>query len=69
MAIVKEMTRRNRAAQLEIVKHLCCSRDSQDSFAVKVMNRFKELDLINSVSEELWIEVHNLVQEMANKTI
>ena len=33
------------------------------------MNRFKGLDLINSVSEELWIEVHNLVQEMANKTI
>ena len=38
-------------------------------FTVEVMNRFKGLDLINSVSEELWIEVHNLVQEMANKTI
>ena len=33
------------------------------------MNRFKELDLANSVSEELWTEVHNIVQEAVNKTI
>ena len=32
------------------------------------MNRFKGLDLINSVPEELWTEVHNIVQEVANKT-
>ena len=33
------------------------------------MNRFKELELVNSVPEELWTEFHNIVQEAANKTI
>ena len=33
------------------------------------MNRFKGLDLVNSVPEELWMEVHNIVQEEANKTM
>ena len=33
------------------------------------MNRFQGLDLVNSVPEELWIEVCNIVQEEANKTI
>lgn len=38
-------------------------------FAIEIMNRFKELDLANSVSEELWTEVPNTVQEAVNKTI
>ena len=38
-------------------------------FAVEVTNRFKGLDLVKSVPEKLWIEIHNTVQEMANKTI
>ena len=36
---------------------------------VKVTNRFKELDLIDRVPEELWTEVHDTVQEAAIKTI
>ena len=36
---------------------------------MEVTNRFKRLDLVNSVPEELWMEVHNIVQEAANKTI
>ena len=28
---------------------------------VEVMNRFKGLDLVNRVPEELWTEVHNTV--------
>ena len=32
-------------------------------------NRFKELDLIDRVPEKLWMEVHNIVQEVAIKTI
>ena len=32
-------------------------------------NRFKELDLIDRVSEELWTEVHDTVQEAVIKTI
>ena len=30
-------------------------------FEVEVMNRFKGLDRVNSVSEELWTEVQNTV--------
>ena len=32
-------------------------------------NRFKGLDLIDRVPEELWMEVHNIVQEGVIKTI
>ena len=32
-------------------------------------NRFKALDLINRVSDELWTEVHDTVQETGIKTI
>ena len=38
-------------------------------YAVEVTNRFKGLDLGNSVPEGLWTEVHNIAQEAANKTI
>ena len=34
-----------------------------------VKNRFKRLDLIDRVPEELWMEVHNIVQESVIKTI
>ena len=34
-----------------------------------VTNRFKGLDLIDRVPEELWIVVHNIVQEAGMKTI
>ena len=32
-------------------------------------NRVKELDLIDTVPEELWTEVHDIVQETGIKTI
>ena len=32
-------------------------------------NSFKGLDLINRVPEELWMEVHDIVQEVVIKTI
>ena len=38
-------------------------------YTVEVMNRFKGLDTIESVPEEIWIEVHNVVQESVTKTI
>ena len=38
-------------------------------YTVEVMNRFKGLDLIDTVPEELWVEVHNIVQEAVTKTI
>jgi len=36
---------------------------------MEVTNRFKELDQVDSVPEELWMEVHNIVQEVVTKTI
>ena len=38
-------------------------------YTVEVTNRFKGLDLIDRVPEELWTEVHDIVQEAAIKTI
>ena len=34
-----------------------------------MINRFKALDLIARVPEELWMEVHDIVQEAVIKTI
>ena len=36
---------------------------------MEVTNRFNRLDLIDRVSDELWIEVHDIVQETGIKTI
>ena len=36
---------------------------------MEVRNRFKGLDLIDTVPDELWMEVHNIVQETGIKTI
>ena len=38
-------------------------------YTVEVTNRFKILDLIDRVPEELWTEVHDTVQEAVIKTI
>ena len=38
-------------------------------FTVEVTNRCKGLDLIDRVPEELWLEVHDIVQETVIKTI
>ena len=38
-------------------------------YTVEVTNRFKELDLIDRVPEELWTEVCDIVQETGIKTI
>ena len=39
------------------------------NYTVEVRNSFKGLDLIDRVPEELWTEVHNIVQEVVVKTI
>ena len=36
---------------------------------MEVTNKFKEIDLVDTVPEELWTEVHNIVQEVVTKTI
>ena len=38
-------------------------------YTVEVRNRFKGLDLIDRVPDELWNKVHDVVQETGTKTI
>ena len=38
-------------------------------YTMEVRNRFKGLDLIDRVPDELWNEVHDIVQEPGIKTI
>ena len=40
-----------------------------NDYTVEVRNRFKGLDLIDTVPDELWTEVHDIVQETGIKTI
>ena len=39
------------------------------NYTVEVRNRFKGLDLIDKVPEELWTELRDIVQEAVIKTI
>ena len=38
-------------------------------YTVEIRNRYKGLDLIDRVPDELWTEVHDIVQEIGIKTI
>ena len=40
-----------------------------NDYTVEVRNRFKGLDLRDRVPEELWMEVHDTVQEVVINTI
>ena len=39
------------------------------NYIVEVTNKFKGLNLIDGVPEELWMEIHDIVQEAVIKTI
>ena len=38
-------------------------------YTVEVTNRFKGLDLIDTMPEEVWMEVRDIIQEATIKTI
>ena len=38
-------------------------------YTVEVTNRFKGLDLVDRMPEELWTKIHNTVKEVVTKTI
>ena len=38
-------------------------------YTVEARNRFKGLDLVDRVPDELWMEVHDFIQETGSKTI
>ena len=52
-------------------RSFCCLRSNQIPYdnTVEVRNRFKGLDLIDRVPDELWTEVRDIVQETVIKTI
>ena len=39
------------------------------NYTVEVTNRFKGLDLIETVPDEIWSEIHDILQETGSKTI
>ena len=38
-------------------------------YTLEMMNQFKGLDLVDTVPQALWTDVHNTVQEVVTKTI
>ena len=38
-------------------------------YTLEVTNRLEGLDLVDRVPEELWMEVHSIIQEVVNKII
>ena len=47
----------------------CIANQIPYNHTVEVTNRFKGLDLIDRVLEELWIQIHDMVQEAVIKII
>ena len=60
---------RSIAGEWERIFHKYEKGQSIRKHTVEVRNRFKELDLIDRVPDELWNEVHDIVQETGIKTI
>ena len=50
-------------------KEFACNAGIPYDYTVEVRNRFKGLDMIDSMPDELWAEVHDIVQETGIKTI
>ena len=59
---LKKVGNTTRSVRYDLNQILC-------EYTVEVMNRFKGLDLVNTVLKELWTEVRNTVQEAINKII
>ena len=59
---LKKLGKTTRPFRYDLNQILC-------DYTVEVTNRFKGLNLIDGVLEELWIEVHGIVQETVIKTI
>ena len=59
---LKKTRKNSRPASYELIQILYEFIQILYEFAVEVMNRFKGQDLDNSVPEELWTDLHNIVQ-------
>ena len=56
-------------AENEFLEHMNESIQNQLTHRVKLMDRFKGLDLVDKVPEELWTEVHDIIQQAVINTI
>ena len=59
---MKKVVKTTRALRQDLIQNL-------NNYTVKVRNRFKGLDLIERVPEELWKEVHDMVHEAGIRTV
>ena len=59
---MKTVGETTRSFMYDLIKSPCV-------YSVEVTNRFKGLDLIDKVPEELWMEVRDIVQETGSKII
>ena len=55
--------------QFKLIEIMTCNNQIPYDYTVGVINRFKGLDLIGRMPEELWTEVSDIVQEAVIKTI
>ena len=55
--------------QFKLIEIMTCNNQIPYDYTVGVTNRFKGLDLIGRMPEELWTEVSDIVQEAVIKTI
>ena len=39
------------------------------TYTVEMMNRFKRLDMVDRVPEELWMDIHSIIQDAVTKII
>ena len=59
---MKKVGKTTRPFKYDLNQVPCC-------YTLEVTDRFKGLDLIDRVAEELWMEFHNIIQEAVTKTI
>ena len=59
---MEKVGKTTRPFQYDLNQMLC-------NYTVEVTNRFKGLDLIDRMPEELWMEVYDIVQEAVIKNI
>ena len=55
--------------QCKLIEIMICNNQIPYDYTMGVTNKFKGLDLIDRVPEEIWMEVHDIIQEAVIKTI
>ena len=68
--VTRDLTGATEISQTRLLKQALVVTVAQNvSSLLQIQNRFKGLDLVDRVSEELWMQVPNTVQELVVKII